>query len=68
MKKEVKHDHIGYLWYDKIKRRPCYGPLRTISRGKKKGWLEVWYMHANDERGLHYKKRIVPATDVNLLQ
>jgi hypothetical protein len=55
----------GYVWYDHdLKQRPFYEPTRQIKRGKKKGWFEIWMLHATDDYGLHLIKRIVPATSL----
>ena len=59
--------HVGWVWYDMIKQRPCYGPAREIKRGKKKGWFEIWILHASDEYMLHLKKKIVPAREIRWL-
>ena len=54
----------GYVWYDKIKVRPCYEPVRKIERGKKKGWFEVMVLAVSDDYGLHLRKKQVEATDI----
>jgi len=49
---------VGYVWYNMILQRPCYGPVRKVTRGKKKGWFEVWIFACTDEYGIHLKKGI----------
>lgn len=56
--------HVGYVWYDQIKHRPCYGPVRKVLRGKKKGSFEVWIMGISDDYGLHLRKRIFSADSI----
>lgn len=55
---KAQRKHVGYVWYNLVMRRPIYGPVRKVTRGKKKGWFEVWILACSDEFGIYLKKVI----------
>jgi hypothetical protein len=57
---------LGRFWYDKIKQRPYYS-LKKIKRGRRKGWVWVTYLKCTDEKGLHLRRRAVPASDIIII-
>jgi hypothetical protein len=59
-----KRQVVGRFWFNgALQQRPYYS-IREITRGKKKGWVEVEYITSSDERGLHLKKITIPKSSI----
>ena len=55
---------LGRFWFNgALQQRPYYS-IREISKGKKKGWVEVEYLGTSDEYGVHLKKMIIPKSSI----
>ena len=55
---------LGRFWFNgEIQQRPYYS-IREISKGKKKGWVEVEYLASSEEHGVYLKKLIIPKSSI----